>query len=163
MGNPFADCICRRFLPILYSKKALLGRREDLGDFSKVSLHRKQGMAHRRALREEKKLLVMMGLQELSGRTYIAHLENCRLFFGRGRRGLGSWDLDAEEDGVAKHDHCKVYLLAAPSLSALACLQAPVMLSSHVLHLPPPSGSYLRLMVWMMIFYCSSKVMQLLW
>lgn len=64
---------------------------------------------------------------------------------------------------MAKRNQCKVYLLAAPSPSTLACLQAPVMLSSHVLHLPPPSGSYLRLMVWMMIFYCSSKVTQLLW
>lgn len=59
---------------------------------------------------------------------------------------------------AAEHNHCPVYLLAAPFLSVLCCLQAPDMLSSHVLRLPSPSGSYFKFMVPMMVFYYSSEV-----
>lgn len=59
---------------------------------------------------------------------------------------------------MAKCNQHTVYLLTALSPRVLDGLQAPVMLSLHVLHLPPLSGSYLKFMVQMMVFYHSSKL-----
>lgn len=80
--------------------KDLLVRSEDLGAFADVSLHRNQSMAHSRAIMEKK---TSPGSHGVAGSQWGELLLSCsRTVVRKKEQDRGRWDLDAEEDGVAR-------------------------------------------------------------